>query len=95
MSIIKNEVNIKIFFEIPFVYKFHSFMGPTVLIYSLFFADLVLPKLIHMVWVGSSLPLEYYKGPLSAVQYNAGTVPYTIHPGCAKCTESVLILSYS
>ncbi|XP_023335559.1 inositol phosphoceramide mannosyltransferase 3 [Eurytemora carolleeae] len=32
--------------------------------------DLVVPKLIHMVWVGSSLPLEYYKGPLSAVQYN-------------------------
>ena len=73
MSKIQNEMNIQIFFKIRTV-CLSQFMGPTV--YSYFFTDLVVPKLIHMVWVGSSLPLEYYKGPLSAVQYNPGTVLY-------------------
>ena len=34
--------------------------------------DNILPKLIHMVWVGSPVPQEYVEGPLTAAQYNPG-----------------------
>ena len=104
MSIIKNEINMQSFFKY-ILCVCHSLW---VLLNSYFFTDLVVPKLIHMVWVGSSLPLEYYKGPLSAVQYNPGIVLYkpnaqnlrqvslcksVLEPGFHKWGQTVLWIS--
>jgi len=34
--------------------------------------DTSVPKIVHMIWVGSNLPNQYYRGPVSVAKLNPG-----------------------